>query len=231
MIRTIKIILALWLLFFTYLMAKLTIPYFTFETDVDFLLTKQAILHIDIWRWSFYIHIGTSVFVLLAGIFQFSRTIIRKYPKFHRLSGKMYVLLVLLLSAPSGLVMSFYANGGGYAKASFVIISTLWWVFTFIAYNRILKRNIASHTNFMIRSYALTLSAITLRLYTYFLPGIFLDVDIHLNGKEMYILVSWLSWIPNLLIAEILIRKNSFSLKKRTSRSAEPKSSYTLNQP
>ena len=213
MIRIIKIILALWLLFFTYLMMKITIPYFTFETDVDFLLTKQAVLHVDIWRRSFYTHIGTSVFVLLAGVFQFSKTIIRKYPKFHRFIGKTYVLLVLCLSAPSGLVMSFYASGGIAAKTSFVIISTLWWAFTFIAYQRIRNKNITSHTNFMMRSYALTLSAITLRLYAFFLPMMF-----HLRGDHMYILISWLSWVPNLLIAEWLIRKKVFSLSFSASK-------------
>lgn len=213
MTRIIKIVLALWLLFFTFMMARITIPYFSFDPYWDFLLTKQTILHVDAWRWSFYVHIGTSIFVLLAGVFQFSKTIIRKFPKFHRFSGKTYVLLVLLLSAPSGLIMSFYANGGIYAKISFVIISTLWWIFTFIAYQRIVRKNIASHTNFMIRSYALTLSAITLRLYAFFLPGILHKFDVHLRGDHMYILLSWLSWIPNLIIAEILIRKNVFSLK------------------
>jgi hypothetical protein len=186
-------------------MMKITLPYFSFKYDIAFLLTKQAILYKDIWRWSFYIHIGTSIFVLFFGVFQFIKPILIKYPNFHRTLGKAYIIIVLVFSAPSGLVMAFYANGGVWAKTSFVIISVLWWLFTYMAYVKIRNKNIQSHIAFMLRSYALTLSAITLRTYVVFLPAF-----IHLHAKEMYTLVAWLSWIPNIIIAEVLIRKKIF---------------------
>ncbi len=184
-------------------MLKLTLPYLSFEYDVDFLLTKQNVLHIAAWRYSFYIHITSSIFVLLFGAFQFIPAQSTKAIKFHRFLGKLYVLIVLCLSAPSGLIMAFYANGGIWAKTSFVIISSLWWVFTYIAYKKIKKGEIEKHRKFMYRSYALTLSAITLRLYVLFLPYF-----IHLSAKEMYTLVAWMSWLPNLIMAELLIRNN-----------------------
>jgi hypothetical protein len=186
-------------------MLKIILPYFSFRYDVDFLLTKQAILHIDIWRWAFYIHICTSLFVLFFGIFQFVKPLLNKFPSLHRMLGKAYILLILVFSAPSGLVMAFYANGGIWAKISFIIISVLWWVFTYAAYVKIINKNIEDHISFMIRSYALTLTAISLRTYVVILPFF-----VHLHGKEMYVLVAWLSWIPNLLIAEGLIRTRVF---------------------
>jgi uncharacterized membrane protein len=188
--------------FFFMLMLKITIPYFSFEYDVDFLLTKQNVIHVDIWRFAFYTHISSSLIVLLAGVFQFSRKIILEYPKSHRLLGKIYIILVLFISAPSGFIMAIYANGGLASKVSFGMISALWWYFTFTAYLKIRKGNVRSHLEHMTRSYALTLSAITLRLYVLFLPAL-----IHLHAREMYTLVSYLSWIPNLLIAEILIKR------------------------
>lgn len=181
-------------------MFKITIPFFSFRYDIGFLLTKQAILHNDIWRWSFYIHIASSIFVLLFGVFQFIKPLLESFPKLHKLLGKAYVFLILILSAPSGLVMAFYANGGIYAKTSFVIISLLWWLFTFVAFLKIRAKKIKGHIDFMVRSYALTLSAITLRTYVLILPSF-----IHLHAKDMYTLVAWLSWVPNLIIAEILI--------------------------
>lgn len=187
---------------FTFLMFRITYPYFSFRYDVDFLLTKQTVLHISIWRWAFYTHISSSLFVLFAGIFQFIPVVLQKYPKIHRLLGKVYVSFVLFVSAPSGLIMAYYANGGFWAKCSFVIISVLWWYFTFVAISSILKKNIIKHRAFMYRSFALTLSAITLRTYVLFLPYF-----IHLRGRDMYVLVAWASWIPNLLVAEWLIRK------------------------
>jgi hypothetical protein len=189
-------------------MAKITFPYFSLRYDVDFLLTKQNVLHVSFWRIAFYTHISTSLLVLLLGTFQFSKSLLKRSPGFHRAMGKGYIVLILFFSAPSGLVMAFYANGGVWTKTSFVVLSLLWWCFTLRAYYHIRKQRVSDHISDMIRSYALTLSAITLRTFVVILP-----IFIHLHGKEMYILVSWLSWTPNLLIAEFIIRKKWIALK------------------
>src|SRR4051812_17975772 len=96
-------------------MFKITLPYSSFRYDIDFLLTKQNVLHKSIWRWSFYIHIFSSIFVLFFGIFQFIKPVLVKFPSIHRALGKAYIMIVLLLSAPTGLIMGFYANGGIWA--------------------------------------------------------------------------------------------------------------------
>jgi hypothetical protein len=186
-------------------MLQITLPYFSENYITGFLLTKQAILHMNAWRWSFFIHISTSIFVLLFGVFQFIKAIQVRYTAFHRALGKAYVFIVLFLAAPSGLVMALYANGGWWARISFIIISLLWWIFTFKAWRDIMNKKLQSHIANMTRSYALTLTAITLRTYVVVLPSL-----IHLHAKEMYTLVAWLSWVPNLLVAEWLIRKKAF---------------------
>ena len=53
----------------------------------------------------------------------------------------------------------------------------------------------------MIRSYALTLSAITLRIYTV----AFSFFNVPARPVEIYITTAWLSWVPNLIIAEMII--------------------------
>lgn len=203
--KIVNSILFLLILFSACLMLKLTIPYFSFRYDVDFLLTKQAILHKVLWRWSFYIHISSCIFVLVFGLFQFIKPLLNRFPQIHRNLGKAYILIILAFSAPSGLVMAFYANGGFWAKASFLIISVLWWLFTFIAYRKIRKKKIKLHIDYMLRSYALTLSAITLRTYVFLMPSF-----IHLSAKDKYALVAWSSWIPNLILAEVLIKLKVF---------------------
>jgi uncharacterized membrane protein len=198
--KIVKIIAAIALLLFTVLMTQLTLPYLSLATDVDFLLTKQGVLHNKIWYYSFYTHITTSLIVLLLGIFQFSNTMIKKYTKIHRLFGQIYVGLILFCSATSGFVMALYANGGFWAKVSFVMTSILWWLFTALAYWHIRQHNVQAHQAYMYRSYALTLSAITLRIYVLSFPFL-----LGLRGKELYVIVAWLSWLPNLLICEIYL--------------------------
>jgi hypothetical protein len=188
------------ILYFTYLMFLLTIPYVSFKLNVDFLRTKQNIIHIKFWRYAFYAHILTSVFVLLAGAFQFSDYFLRNFKKLHRSIGKTYVFLVLFVSGPGALVMSFYANGNFVSKTSFILLSFLWILFTTLSFYFALKKDFIKHRAFMIRSYALTLSAITLRAYALLLPNF-----IHLNAKEEYALIAWCSWTINLVLAEALI--------------------------
>jgi hypothetical protein len=203
--RSLNIISFILLLLFCALMLQLSLPYLTLRYDVGFLLTKQNIIHIKPWRYSFYIHVGLSIFAFAAGLTQFSSYILKKYRKFHRTMGYVYVMDILVFAGPSGLLMSFYANGTAAAKTSFVLLSMLWILFTAVALKKVKEKNFTAHKNWMIRSYALTLSAVSLRLYAMFLPKI-----IHLNAFDEYTLIAWLSWTLNLIIAEIIIfRKRS----------------------
>ena len=201
--RITTIIVRCCILYGAWLMVLLTIPYLAFRSNIDFLLTKQIVYPLMHWRWSFYVHVFTGVFVLLTGLVQFSSYIIRRYKRLHRACGYVYVALVLGITGPAGLVMAFYANGGIAARASFVLLSIMWIVTTLLALRAALQKRFIDHGGWMMRSYALTLSAITLRFYTY-LIGYF---QIDISPVHAYILVSWLSWTLNLIIAELLIRR------------------------
>jgi hypothetical protein len=196
------LVLNLTLLFFTFLMVRITLPYRFLDYDVAFLRIKQWVIHNEIWRTAFFIHVFTSTFLLLAGFTQFYNPL-KKFSKLHRQLGKLYIFILLIFSAPAGLVMSLYANGGLLSQIAFTLLSVLWIFFTFKAYTAILKRDFILHGNFMIRSYALTLSALTLRAWKYIIVLLF-----HPHPMDVYMLVAWLGWVPNLLIAEWLIRTN-----------------------
>ena len=209
-------------LFFSYQMYNIVAPYVFVQnswwrTDIDFLMSKQKIVRLMHYMGAFYVHIFSSLLVLLAGATQFSQVLMTKYAVIHRNIGKMYVFLVLVVSAPGALIMSYYANGGTIAKVGFIILSILWWIFTWLAYSKIRERNFVSHANFMLRSYALTFSAITLRIYQ-FLIHQFFATNFPLDSLQTYQMLSYMSWIPNLIVVEILIYKgfNQWILKKNS---------------
>jgi uncharacterized membrane protein len=190
-------------------MIRLSWPYFTLRYDVDFLLTKQKIIHIKHWRYSFFVHVFLSSLTLLAGLVQFSKYILGNYKKLHRAVGYIYVIDVFLFAGPSGLIMGFYANGNVWSRVSFVLLSILWMSFTALAFYKAKQKNFMAHKKWMIRSYALTLSAITLRLLAFILPNF-----VHLKAFDEYALIAWLSWALNLLVAEVII----FNLSSRGTR-------------
>ena len=195
------------LFFFSYLMFHIILPYTSGRTDIDFLLTKQHIIHLIHYRAAFYLHIFSSLYLLLSGALQFSPRFLQKYPQWHRRIGWGYVAIILCISGPSALVLSFYGNGGWLAKMSFILLSLCWIVSTWVALKTARKKRWKRHQAFMIRSYALTLSAISLRIYQ-FLNAYFglLEPDI------AYMLISWLSFLGNAIIGEVLIAHRGLPL-------------------
>ena len=202
--------------FFSFKMLQIVWPYTSWEWDVDFLLTKQFIVHLDHYRFAFYSHIFSSLFILFSGAFLFSSYILKKHRNLHRWIGKTYIVLLLLISAPSGMVMAFYANGGWLVKISFLLLTPLWWWCTFKGYQTARSKQFKAHKTWMMRSYGLTLSAVSLRVYQMVLGYFF-----YLEPEIQYLLVSWVSWLGNLVIVEGIIRWKAQKLRKLT-RSFQP---------
>src|SRR5829696_4213509 len=75
------------LAFFIWLMARISVAYIPYQTDVGFLRIKQEYIDIDHWRTAFFVHVYASIWVLLAGFTQFSESIRANYPKLHRTLG------------------------------------------------------------------------------------------------------------------------------------------------
>jgi uncharacterized membrane protein len=192
-------------LFFSYLMLEIVLQYIPAGTDTAFLGIKQDYVSLPFYLAAFYIHVFTAIFALPAGITQFSRYILKHYPRIHRLNGRLYVIAIVLLGAPSGLFIGIYANGGLSSQIAFCLLGVLWGWFTFEAFRKARQKKFREHKAFMYRSFALTLSAISLRAWKYLLIGIF-----HPRPMDVYQVVAWLGWIPNLLIAEYIIYKKFY---------------------
>src|SRR4051812_30442209 len=101
-------------------MLRIIFIYIPVQTDVGFLQLKQSYIHITPWRIAFFVHVFSSMFALLAGFTQFSRWLLRNKPKLHRAFGYIYVIDILMVTGPAGLLMSFYANGGISSRIAFV---------------------------------------------------------------------------------------------------------------
>lgn len=174
--------------------------YATGSTTIGFLQFKQEYINITVWRISFYVHVFSSIFVLLAGLTQFSTFILVNHKGLHRFFGKLYVANILFINFPAGMIMAVYANGQLPSKIAFIILDVLWFAFTLKAFTAVKRRDFTSHEKFMIRSFALTLSAITLRTWKLVLTN-----TTSLSSESIYIMDAWLGFVPNLLVAEWII--------------------------
>ena len=192
-------------LFLFFLMLRITLKYFPFNSDVAFLQIKQTeVNNVSFYLPTFYVHVYSSILVLVAGFTQFNNSLLKSYRNLHRVLGYLYVIVVLFFSAPSGLVIGLFANGGLSSKVAFVILAILWFVFTLNATLSAKGRDFKRHQEFMLRSFALAFSAVTLRLWKVILVYLF-----HPAPMDVYQIIAWLGWVPNLLFVEWLIKNNT----------------------
>ncbi len=186
-----------------FLMLRTIVGYTVFRDDVQFLALKQAYVHNVVWKTAFYVHVFSAVVALLAGLTQFSSELLRDNPKVHRLIGKIYVANILFINFPAALIMGVCANGGLPGKTAFLLLDFLWFYFTWKAFMCAKNKRFVDHKNYMIRSFALTFAAVTLRTWKLILSSI-LTIDL----AQLYVIDAWLAFVPNLVVAEIIIRKD-----------------------
>ena len=100
------------LLGFSLLLIWNSLPYFDFLPNHAFVSEKFSHWLEPLWRVCFYNHVAAGVVCLVSALLSFSTTILKRWPKVHRISGRVYVFSVCLLLVPTGLYMSFFAKGG-----------------------------------------------------------------------------------------------------------------------
>lgn len=148
-------------------------------------------------------HVAGGIGALLAGPWQFSNRLRSKYLTFHRWLGRFYLIEVGLGSI-AGLVMAFVSEEGLPTHFGFGMLAVLWFGTGLQAYRLIRRGDIEAHRCWMIRNFALSLAAVTLRNE---LP--LMLFALHWSFHVSYIIVSWLCWIPNLLVAEWIVAKRA----------------------
>lgn len=167
------------------------------------LLPLGTVLHPDI-RASFaehiavvvYLHVFCAAVALLLGPLQFWAALRVRRPGLHRWLGAIYLAVGVGVGGLSGLILAINAFGGTWARLGFGTLALLWIATGAMALKSILAGDVPAHRRWMTRNFALTLAAVTLRLY---LPATML---IGLSLEVAYPLVAWLCWVPNLVGVE-----------------------------
>jgi len=119
----------------------------------------------------------------------------------HRIVGRTYAVSAVALAA-AGLYMAPYSAGGVIAHVGFGLLAAGVLVTTAQGYRSARRHDFTRHREWMLRSYALIFGAVTLRIW---LP--LLLVAYRGDFLPAYRWVAWLSWVPNILWAEWIIRR------------------------
>lgn len=175
--------------------------YFAIDRSFGLLSSKDDELLNDLfWNAGFYTHIIFGGLSLLIGWSQFSSKLRGINIAFYRQIGKVYVLSALL-SALAGIYIAFFATGGLISSLGFICLGCIWFIATFKGYVHIKNGKVGQHEKLMIYSYAACFAAITLRIWLPLLIILFNDFN------TAYRIAAWLCWLPNLLIAFLIVNR------------------------
>jgi uncharacterized membrane protein len=145
-------------------------------------------------------HLGGGLVALAVGAWQMNARLRSRVIELHRWMGRTYVLGVGI-GGLGALRMAVVSQHGWATHLGFGLLALLWLFTTARAYIAIRSHEEARHRRWMIRSYSLTLAAVTLRIY---LP---LSLALGIPFADAYRVISWLCWVPNIILAEWLARR------------------------
>lgn len=146
-------------------------------------------------------HIVPAMLAIVMGPFQFLPQLRKgRLLQTHRWLGRVY-LLSILIGGISGLYMAQFAYGGIISRLGFGTLAILSLYSGYRAYRHIRNKEIQQHREWMIRNYALTFAGVMLRIWV---P---VSLVMGIDFTAAYIAIAWLCWVPNLLVAEGIIRR------------------------
>ncbi len=125
----------------------------------------------------------------------------RRAPQAHRWLGRAAVG-GMLVGGLAGLALAGSAAGGWAARLGFAAMAAAWLIAAVAGVAAIRGGRVAAHRRWMLRCAALTIAAITLRIW---LP--LLMFGLRMPFGTAYPIVAWLCWAPNLLVAEAIVRR------------------------
>lgn len=146
------------------------------------------------------VHVAGAATALLVGPFNLIGGLRRRRPVLHRWIGRTYIG-ACLIGGVGGLIIAFGSFAGPIATVGFGALAVCWLTANVQGWRTARARRFDDHRRWMIRSFAMTFGAVTLRLYLPLIPLL------HIPFVEGYRAVSFLAWIPNLIAAEVWLRR------------------------
>lgn len=126
-----------------------------------------------------------------------------RYPALHRQVGRVYVWGGVLPAGLSALVIGYMTPFGPVAWTSTMLMAPLWLLFTWLGWRAARARQFRDHRKWMIRSFALTVSIISNRIW-----GVvaFFALDGRIPEEAMPHTIAgistWMGWTVPLLISQ-----------------------------
>jgi uncharacterized membrane protein len=126
---------------------------------IDYPLYHQYRVHLIADRYLLFPHALFGTLALLSGPLQFSTRLRQRYLLFHRILGRIYVTSVFLAA-----IIAMIISAGHPLFLGTCVQASAWILCTLAAFITVRNGHIAQHRQWMVRSYAVTFTFISLRV-------------------------------------------------------------------
>ena len=177
--------------------------YLTFNPDTYFPEQREVYMRRE---FVLGVHVVCGILALAIGPFQFVGAIRRRFVRVHRSLGVVYIASCTGLGL-SGLVLATTSYPSWVTSLGFGLLGLSMLLTTWTALRMVLAGRYGDHRRWMIRSFSLILAAVSLRIMTP-LYGLLSGAGlVSFSFGTAYTWISWLCWVPNLLIAVWFTRR------------------------
>lgn len=188
-------------------------PYTTFNAENFNNATTRYLDAPTVQFVGLFVHAVSGGIALILGPFQFLSGFRNRKPALHRWIGRVY-LTGILFGGLSAFIIAPGMISGLVGEFGLLSLATLWLWTGWMAYASIRAGDVEAHRKWMVRNFSLTFAAATLRMWIGILIATqmpFLDTkyggDFDALFVEVYRVVMWLSWVPNLIVAEMILQR------------------------
>lgn len=145
-------------------------------------------------------HITGGMVALVTGPWQFWTGFRMRYATLHRITGRVF-LFGVGVGCLGAFRMATSTTFGWAFGFALLALATAWFSTAAMAFYAILKGQVQTHKEWMVRAYVVTFAFVTFRVLNDYYPGPRLQPD-----GDRAITVGWASWVLPLLFTEIILQ-------------------------
>jgi uncharacterized membrane protein len=180
------------------LIAWTSVPYFFGEELHEFIVEKLPLPHEGLWLGALHVHVVSALFSLPACVLLVSRPVLRRWPSFHRVFGRVTGIVVLLALVPSGAYLALYAKGGWPSTLGFLVSACIVAGAMIRGVAQARASAFAAHRRCMLHVVAQLSVAVTSRALLAAFDRAGMDVEL------AYVIALWLPVAGSALIASLI---------------------------
>ncbi|ONI90421.1 hypothetical protein ALI22I_11790 [Saccharothrix sp. ALI-22-I] len=182
------------------------------------------------YAWHFPALVGHVIFgsvAILTCVLQVWPWFRQRYPVAHRRIGRVYVFGGVLPAGVLALAVGAVSPFGPLNQIGNVLMGSLWLTFTVVGFRMARQRRFVDHRRWMIRSFALTASIMSNRIWAVVATIVFSpQLDTTFGGSQVALVqaisgtAAWMGWVVPFLIAEWWLERGD-AKKRRTRGTSE----------